>query len=65
MVKEAVAGKGEDYPVLMLKHKVTKLSQDRIGIYFNQNLVRSLGLESGMEVLVGVKDKKTIVIRIK
>ena len=37
---------------LKIKQKIIKLSQDRLGIYFNANIVRSLDLKKGHEVLV-------------
>lgn len=54
----------QDHP-LKIKQKVIKLSQDRLGIYFNSNIVRSLGLKSGEEVLVSVPDKKHIVLELE
>lgn len=49
---------------LKLKQKIVKLSQDRLGVYFNRHVVQSLGLKSGEEVLVSVPDKKHIVLEI-
>src|SRR3989344_6518080 len=47
---------------LKIKQKIVKLSQDRLGIYLNNNLVRSLNLKKGEEVYVSVPDKKHIVL---
>ena len=47
---------------LKIKQKVIKLSQDRLGIYFNSNVVRSLGLKKGEDIYVSVPDKKHILI---
>ncbi len=49
---------------LKIKQKIIKLSQDRLGIYFNQDIIKSLNLKSGEEVLVSVPDKKKIVLEV-
>ena len=49
---------------LKIKQKVVKLSQDRLGIYFNNNVVRSLGIKKGEEIYVSVPDKKRIVLEL-
>lgn len=49
---------------LKIKQKVIKLSQDRLGMYFNKDVVRSLNLKKGEEVLVSVPDKKHILIEL-
>jgi len=49
---------------LKIKQKIIKLSQDRLGIYFNSNVVRSLNLKKGEEVYVSVPDKKHILLEI-
>ena len=49
---------------LKIKQKIIKLSQDRLGIYFNNNIVRSLNLKKGEEIYVSVPDKKHIVLEI-
>lgn len=49
---------------LKIRHKIVKLSKDRLGIYFNSNIIRSLALTKGEEVLVSVPDKKHIVLEI-
>lgn len=50
---------------LKIKQKIIKLSQDRLGMYFNSNVVRSLNLKKGEEVYVSVPDKKHIVLELK
>lgn len=47
---------------LKIKQKIVKISKDRLGTYFNQNIVRSLDLKPGEEVYVSVPDKKHIII---
>lgn len=50
---------------LRIKQKIVKLSQDRLGMYFNKHIVESLSLEKGEEIYVSVPDKKHIVIEVK
>lgn len=50
---------------LKIKQKLIKLSQDRLGIYFNNNIVQSLGLKSGEEIYLSVPDKKHILVELK
>lgn len=49
---------------LKIKHKIIKLSADRLGIYFNSNIVNSLNLKKGTDIYVSVPDKKHIVLEI-
>ena len=49
---------------LKIKQKIIKLSQDRLGIYLNSNIVRSLNLKKGEEIYVSVPDKKRIVLEL-
>lgn len=50
---------------LKIKQRIVKLSQDRLGIYFNANVVRSLDIKKGEEIFVSVPDKKHIVLELK
>ena len=50
---------------LKIKQKLVKLSQDRLGIYFNSHIVRSLGLKKGEDIYISVPDKKHILIELK
>ena len=50
---------------LKIKQKIIKLSEDRLGIYFNSNVIRSLNLKKGSEIFVSVPDKKHIVLEIQ
>jgi len=43
---------------LKIRQKVIKLSKDRLGMYFNKDVVRSLNLRAGDEVYVSIPDKK-------
>ncbi len=49
---------------LKIKQKIIKLSKDRLGIYLNQDVIRSLNLKSGEDILIYVPDKKRIVLKI-
>ncbi len=50
---------------LKIKQKVVKLSQDRLGIYFNNNIIRSLEIKKGEEIYVSVPDKRHILIELR
>lgn len=49
---------------LKIKQKLVKLSHDRLGIYLNQNIIRSLELKKGEDVYVSVPDKRHILIEL-
>lgn len=50
---------------LKIKQQIVKLSADRLGIYFNSHVVRSLGLKKGESIYVSVPDKKHIILEIE
>jgi transposase-like protein len=50
---------------LQIKQKVIKLSKDRLGMYFNRDIARSLELKAGNDVYVSVPDKEHILIRVE
>ncbi len=49
---------------LKMKQKIIKLSQDRLGMYFNKDVIDCLNLKSGEEVFVSVPNNKRIVLDI-
>ena len=49
---------------LKIKQKIVKISKDRLGIYFNKNVVESLELEAGENIFVSVPDRKHIVLKL-
>jgi len=49
---------------LKIKQKVIKLSQDRLGIYLNKHIIRSLKIKKGEDIYVSVPDKKHILIEL-
>ena len=49
---------------LKIKQKIVKLSQDRLGMYINKDVARSLNLKGGQEVYVSVPDKKHLVVNV-
>lgn len=55
----------EVYKLFYFRKKIVKLSQDRLGIYFNSHVVRSLHLKKGEDLYVSVPDKKRIVLELK
>ncbi|MBN1644748.1 hypothetical protein JW851_01740 [Candidatus Woesearchaeota archaeon] len=50
---------------LKLKQKIVKISGNRLGMYFNKHVVRSLNLKKGEEIYVSVPDKKHIVLELE
>jgi len=48
---------------LKIRQKIIKLSQNRLGMHFNKNIVESLELKAGEEVYVSVPDKGHIVLK--
>ena len=50
---------------LHIKQKIIKLSRDRLGVYFNKDIIHSLDLKPGEEILISIPDKKRIVLKIK
>lgn len=50
---------------LKIKQKIVKISQDRLGIYLNRDVIRSLDLKKGGSIYVSVPDKKHIVLELK
>ncbi len=50
---------------LKIRQKIVQLSGERMGIYFNNNVVRSLDLKKGGELLLSVPDKKHIVLEVQ
>ena len=49
---------------LKIKQKIIKLSHDRLGMYINRDVARSLKLKGGEEVYVSVPDKKHLVVNL-
>jgi len=49
---------------LRIRQKIIKISKDRLGIYFNKNIVESLELKAGEEVHISVPDKDHIILKI-
>lgn len=50
---------------LKVKQKIVKLSQGRVGIYFNRHIVDSLDLKPGNQISISVPDKKHILLSIQ
>jgi len=47
---------------LKIKQKIIKLSHDRIGMYINRDVARSLDLKGGEEILVSIPNKNRVVV---
>src|SRR3989344_799167 len=52
----------ENETPLRIKQKIIKLSQDRLGMYINRDVARSLNLRGGEDVYVSIPDKKHIIL---
>lgn len=50
---------------LKIKQKVIKLSHDRLGMYFNRDVARSLNLKGGEDIYVSVPDKNHLVVHVQ
>ena len=50
---------------LKIKQKIVKISNNRLGMYFNKHIIESLALKSGEEIYVTVPDRKHILLIIK
>ena len=49
---------------LKIKQRIVKLSQDRLGIYFNRHVVSSLNIKKGEEIYLSVPDTRHIVLEL-
>lgn len=49
---------------LAIEQRVIKLSENRLGIYFNKNIIRSLNLKAGETIYLSVPDKKRIILNL-
>jgi len=50
---------------LKIKQKIIKLSKDRLGIYFNKNIIRCLELKNGEDIYLSVPDRKHIILELR
>ena len=50
---------------LKMRQKIVKLSQDRLGMYINKDVARSLNLKGGEEISISLPDKNHILIEIE
>lgn len=49
---------------LKLRQRIVKLSADRLGMYINKDIARSLNLKGGEEISISLPDKNHILIYI-
>jgi hypothetical protein len=61
-MKKAIAEIKVKEETLQIRQKIIKLSQDRLGMYINRDVARSLNLKGGEEVFVSVPDKNHLVV---
>lgn len=50
---------------LKIKQKIIKLSHDRLGMYINRDVARSLNLKGGEEVYVSVPEKNRMMVEVE
>lgn len=50
---------------LRMQQKIIKLSAGRLGMYFNKDIIRSLGMKAGEGIAISVPDEKHIVIEME
>lgn len=63
-IHKAIAEIKEHENPLKIKQKIIKLSHDRLGMYINRDVARSLNIKGGEEVYVSVPDKNHFVIEV-
>ena len=61
-INKAISEIKEKEAPLKIKQKIIKLSQDRLGMYINRDVARSLNLKGGEDVYVSIPDKKHIIL---
>jgi DNA-directed RNA polymerase subunit M/transcription elongation factor TFIIS len=64
-MKKAIKEIRQKEAALRISQRIIKLSKDRLGMYFNKNVVESLDLKAGKEVYIYVPDKEHIVLQLK
>ncbi len=62
--KKIITELREKETILKIKQKIIKLSHNRLGMYLNKDITRSLDLKGGEEIYISVPDKKQIIISI-
>ncbi len=50
---------------LRIEQNLIKLSQDRLGLYFNRDIIRSLNLKAGEKVYLSIPDKNHIILEMR
>jgi len=63
-MEKAIAEIKDKEAPLKIKQKIIKLSHDRLGMYINRDVARSLNLKGGEEVYVSVPDKNHLVVNV-
>ena len=63
--EKVIAELRESEQPLKMEQAVVRLSKDRVGMYFNRHIAKSLKLKAGKKLLVSVPSKKRIVLEIE
>ncbi len=63
--EKVIAELREVEPPLKMEQTVIRLSKDRVGMYFNRHVTKSLGLKPGKKILISVPSKKRILLEIE
>jgi hypothetical protein len=63
-VNKAIKEIHEKETLLKIKQKIVKISNNRLGMYFNKDIIRSLNLQGGEEIYVSIPDKNKLLIEI-
>lgn len=50
--------------LLSIKQRIIRLSKDRLGMYINRDVARSLNLKGGEEIYVSIPDKNHLLVNI-
>lgn len=64
-MKKAISEIREKEHPLKIKQRIIKLSHDRLGMYINKDVARSLNLKGGEEVYISVPDKDRIIVDVE
>jgi len=63
-INKAISEIKSKEPTLKIKQRIIKLSKDRLGMYINRDVARSLNLKGGEEVYISVPDNKHLVVKL-
>lgn len=64
-ISKAIHELKEKEAPLKIKQKIIKLSHNRLGMYINQDVARSLNLKGGEEIYVSLPEKNRMVVELE